>query len=286
MKIKNKKFHLKHNKNYYAFVHIEKAAGTSLIHLLRENFFLKYIDVRPLSNPTNHIFSCEDLETYLRINPFLKCFGGHSVKPYSNLEEFFPNIHYFTILRDPVQRYVSQFQYLVKINRIPNNFKSFLNNSYYHNFQSKKLDKLGDPNAAYEILKDKMINVGLVEEMETFLIRLKMALSPLSFRPYRKIINASKQNKEAIFKIETYKNDIFRNNEKDIWLYQKVKSELLPKLNKTSQIKDLYTSNHFLNNRSSKIKCYMDFLIRKAYYECISGVIRNKNGLSFYGSYN
>jgi hypothetical protein len=57
------------------FVHIEKAAGTTFIHTLRRNYFLRYLDVRPFSPASNSIFTARDLELSLRVNPWLMAFG-------------------------------------------------------------------------------------------------------------------------------------------------------------------------------------------------------------------
>ncbi|HMU91316.1 MAG TPA: hypothetical protein PKC33_11515, partial [Pseudomonadales bacterium] len=68
-----------------AFVHIEKAAGTTFIHILRRNFFLRYLDVRPYGIESGGLFLSGDLRISTRILPGLKCFSGHAVTPYSDL---------------------------------------------------------------------------------------------------------------------------------------------------------------------------------------------------------
>jgi hypothetical protein len=65
-----------------AFVHIEKAAGTTLNHILRHNFFLRYIDVRPFFKESKGLFLSKDLEVARRVLPGLSCISGHS--PRSN----------------------------------------------------------------------------------------------------------------------------------------------------------------------------------------------------------
>ena len=68
---------LKFNKKreMLAFTHIEKAAGTSLIHLLRVNYFMKYCDVMPLSIKSSGILRADDLRKIMIINPAFKMYS-------------------------------------------------------------------------------------------------------------------------------------------------------------------------------------------------------------------
>ena len=66
------------------FVHIEKAAGTTLTHILRQAFFLKSFEVAPLlTKSAKRIFRPHDLRNLLTINPRVKCIAGHAIKPWA-----------------------------------------------------------------------------------------------------------------------------------------------------------------------------------------------------------
>ncbi|MFZ7126488.1 MAG: hypothetical protein ACOWWM_10095 [Desulfobacterales bacterium] len=276
-------------RHYLAFVHIEKAAGTTLIHLLRKNLFPGYMDVRPVNRRRNHSFGPKDLAAHLCINPLLTGFGGHSVTPYGDLETVFPNLRFITLLRNPVDRYVSQFRYLVRIQRIPDDFEAFLANPHYEDFQTNKLDPSGDPVGAFQTLKNRMLEVGLVEEFDTFLLRLTRKLGADRFDPHYQVRNAARSRESADRLLDRYEDRIVERNRKDSWLYGKVESELIPDLNAEygpSLASDLGRFQQENLSARTDIKNYADYVLRKAFYEPASGVLRRLNGLPALGSYD
>ena len=109
-----------------AFTHIKKAAGTTLSHILRINFFLRHCDVKVLSIGSGNCFQAEDMFRLFQINPYIVSIGGHSVVPFGNLAAHFENIRFITVLRDPVQRYLSQYQHNVEKLGYPGSFQAFL----------------------------------------------------------------------------------------------------------------------------------------------------------------
>src|SRR5918993_986357 len=122
-------------RRFIAFVHIEKAAGTTFIHILRRHFFLRYLDVRPYSPDSNSVFTARDLELSLKVNPWLRAFGGHAVRPIGDLYDVFPAIRFITILRDPVRRYISQSLYGNAVLKLNLTFDEFLADAHTHDFQ-------------------------------------------------------------------------------------------------------------------------------------------------------
>ncbi|WP_320041118.1 sulfotransferase family 2 domain-containing protein [uncultured Desulfobacter sp.] len=276
------------DKTVFAFVHIEKAAGTTLNHILRNNFFPNYIDVRPLKNESTRIFKNDDLNVYMKINPCLKCISGHSIIP-ENLFVDNIKIKYFTVLRNPVHRYVSQFLHLVKIKSIKNDFEFFLSHSHFNNYQTKKIAGKEDLDSAKSILSNKMIEVGAVEEFDSFLLRLKKSLHPIKFDPTytKKNITGSNAAKASLF--DEYENEILHRNELDIKLYNYVLNQLIPERNnqygQTVLKTDLERFRRDNVHTKTHVKNYADYIIRKVYYEPITGLIRKKSGMPAKGSY-
>lgn len=282
------------NREFLSFVHIEKAAGTTLIHLLRGNFFMRYCDVKPFSKASNRVFSSDDLKKIKRFNPALRCIGGHAVKPFSDLRKVFPQVRYFTLLRDPIRRYLSQYQYWLERLEKKLSFQSFLDVEGSFNLQTKKIAGTDNLDLAKETLSKDFFLVGTVEAFDEFLILFRNKLKPFEFSPYYEVKNVG-NNKSPIKKslpeiFVKYKDEIIKRNQLDIELYEYVKTVLLPKekvIYGPNFDDDLNLFKNSNNGYSLKNQIFLDldYVIRKCYYELIFGIIRKKNGLPPKGSY-
>lgn len=275
-----------------AFVHIEKAAGTTLIHQLRLNFFLRHCDVAPLSIESNKIFRAEDMRVFLKINPAVMSIAGHAVQPISDLETLVPNIRYITILRDPIKRFVSQYQYWVEKLDRNLSFEEFLNHEDAINWQTKKMAGCEDINLAKSVLSNKFFLVGIVEEFDEFLILLTKKLKPFKFRPGYKLQNVGGKTslirKDMSNYLDKYSDMIFQRNALDLELYEYVKNTIIPqeKVAYGSGLEhdvDMFrqaSKGYFLN-----FLRYIEYLYRKAYIHPIVANIRRQHGLPGKGSY-
>ncbi len=271
----------------YAFVHIEKAAGTTLIHILRRNFFMRYVDVRPLSPNSQSVFNAVDLKKYLKINPFTECIGGHAVTPFGNLEDVCSDIKYFTVLRDPVKRYLSQYEYTVHSMRRKITFEQFLKSKSWCDLQTTKIAGVADARKAIEILNKKFFVVGVVDQFDLFLATLRQAVTTKSLDISYEQKNIGVTGKRVGI-YEEYKDRILENNSQDSVLYEYCKNVLIP-----AQTRRFFgDENYKLADRLDvgttflgKVKSYSDYVLRKAYFEPVTGIIRKSNGLAPNGSY-
>lgn len=132
------------NRKLLAFVHIEKSAGTTLKSILRRHYGIGYCDVRTLSKKSKKTFNSSDLKVFLRLNPFITCVSGHSVKPWSDLETIQRTVEYITVLRDPVQRYISYYTYGTYgggpvRTPWPFSFEQYMEKPKHLNFQTRKI---------------------------------------------------------------------------------------------------------------------------------------------------
>ena len=279
------------SKDMLAFVHIEKAAGTTFIHILRSNFFMRYCDVKPLESKSEKLFSPNDFKKVITINPFVKCIAGHSINPTIKLLSVVPNIKYITILRNPIERFVSQYQYWVEGMGKKLTFEQFLK-SGAANLQTKKIAGTANLSKAKKILTKSFFLVGIVEEFDQFLILLKNKMKPFDFEPMYEIKNFS-NSKSPIKKkinrgIEDYYDDIIKVNLLDIDLYNFAKDYLLPKEKENygkNFINDLNNFKSLPKKHFKDFKMYTDYFFRKCYYDPIFKIIRKKNGLPAKGSY-
>jgi len=272
-----------------AFVHIEKAAGTSLIHILRRNYFPWYVDVRPLRPESSGEFRPQDLLTYKKLNPWLRCIGGHSVKPGTGLEEVEPGIKYITVLRDPVKRYMSQYIYWRDRMGKSISFEDYLELPKPRNFQVKKIAGVEDAGRAVEILRERFLLVGLVEQFQEFLQLLAYKLAPMTFDCDYKEQNVAKSSSESVSLLQKYNADIEANNAIDMELYESVKRELVPEYLSefSSEFKGVITNclDKSVEHRSAAVLGYADYVLRKLYLEVLTGGIRRIRGMPASGSY-
>lgn len=264
---------------FVGFVHIEKAAGTTFIHALRRNYFLRYLDVRPYSSASNSIFTARDLELSLRVNPWLRAFGGHSVRPFGDLCETFPNIRFVTILREPARRYISQYLYGNAILKLNLSFEDFLADGRTHDFQTRKIAGEADSERAIDILRTRFLAVGLVENLNQFIATLTIKLRPERFHGAYEARNVGRYSKEEAELLDTYGAAIEEVNQVDEALYRHVQ-------------RMVRASEHFASrlhipplSALDRVKYFLDGAVRKAYYEPVTGLMRLRNGVSMKGSY-
>jgi len=274
-----------------AFAHIEKAAGQTFISVLENNYTYRHCRVKPLKTSHKGVFTADDLRTVLRINPFVTCISGHSVKPFSDLEIIAPNVRYLTLLRDPVMRYISHYQYQVEIMGRNFSFDDFLNNDFATNLQTTKIAGSPDVNEAKRILTDKFLLVGLAEQFDEFLLLLQKKLLPETFdvRYERRNIAKTNRIKATIMNnITRYQERIIQNNLLDIDLYEYVKQHLFKQAKATYlaseglRIQDALPESAKLTSLSNKC---IGRLYRGLYYAPIIKLIRHLNGLPINGSY-
>lgn len=160
-----------------AFIHIEKCAGTTLVNLLRRNFGRDHFDVIPRDRGSM-LFDAGDLRRLLRLRPRARSLAGHSLRPASRLEEAHPQVRYYTLLRDPAQRYISDFRHFVDILGYPADFPTWLAWQERHNFQTRAIAGGPDLELAKQVISERLALVGLVERFDDFLDRLRALAAP------------------------------------------------------------------------------------------------------------
>ncbi len=219
------------------FIHIEKCAGTSINNILARNLpYFAVPKVMVWTNEEKNNFTPKHMQTALKIFPFIQGFGGHSVRPYYNYEVLTTKkVKYFTILRDPVKRYLSQYNY----NRIELGrnltIDEFLSEERFTNFQTKKIAGEEDLKKAIDILDKKMSFVGLVEKFDDLLVLLSTFLpknrNKIAFVSKNKTPKQKKSFSVIKFNDLTdyQKARVLNNNALDIELYNYVLENLYPK---------------------------------------------------------
>lgn len=154
-----------------AFVHIEKCGGTTLIDVLRHNFFLDHVDVIP-RDPAAMLYSPDDLREIRRFRPSAISIAGHSVRTFGRLDDTGIPLAYYTCLRDPVKRYISDYLHFVELLGHPVDIDAFLERPDRQNFQTKSIAGSPDLGLAKSLLRDRFAVVGVLEHFDEFLSNL------------------------------------------------------------------------------------------------------------------
>ncbi|MHB0960791.1 MAG: hypothetical protein ACYC0X_32910 [Pirellulaceae bacterium] len=93
------------------FVHIEKAARSTLHHILLHNYLHDFLATPHCwSNEEASELKANELKSIIMICPCIQVFGGHSTRHYLDYENALgKRIDYITFLREPYARYVSHY---------------------------------------------------------------------------------------------------------------------------------------------------------------------------------
>jgi hypothetical protein len=190
----------------YAFVHIEKTAGTTLNAILRRSFGARHCDIRlPLlkrrrdRHDHRAFVEAADLSRVRHLYRNLRGIAGHNVKPYADLCTKYPQIEFFTFLRNPASRFRSHF-----LNRAPGHtqdaFDRWVAADWVHNWQTKMI--AGEPKAqkAIDLIRERFGFVGLTERFDESLLLMRQWLRepelPLEYRSLN-CINEKRRARDA-----------------------------------------------------------------------------------------
>ena len=271
------------NRKILAFVHINKAAGTTLTHVLRLNFFMRHVDVQALSKPSQGVFEPVDMKKIIIINPFVRSIAGHAIKPYNDFSDTFPGIRYITLLRDPIQRTISHYHYSVNKHGSNLTFEEYLRTPESLNRQTRAIAGSEDIDIAKQIISNRFFLVGIVEEFDEFLILLKKKLHPRKLKISYRLQNVAGKDyiREKIEKhLGLYHNQIIQRNLLDIELYNYIKSKILPKEKEKYGQNFPYDVDKFKRMKkeySHNLIRYIDYVCRKCYYQPILKLIEKIN---------
>lgn len=158
-----------------AYVHFYKTAGTTLTGILRRNFSARHFDTRLIQEEPP--ITAAQLKRALLLYPRVTSIAGHAVRTHTDLNSGFPDIRFYTFLRDPRKRLVSAYQFLrlhmirregwrPKTDKeIEDDFVAFAGNT--HNSYVNALVPNGrGVDAAIEAVETKLGFVGLVEHFD------------------------------------------------------------------------------------------------------------------------
>lgn len=272
----------------YAHVAIPKTASTTLVHVLRRNFFMRFLEVRPFFPVSERVFSARDLQASLRLNPAIECISGHAIHAYSDLDSIVDDVKYFTTLRDPVERCVSAYFYGTEVRDRSFTFEEHLRTESKGNIQTRWIAGSPDLEAAKQILAERFWLVGRTENLAEFVLMLARELSERGFQPVFQSKNLRAARKEARNEtpqsiLERYGPEIAARNQLDIDLIEHLERSILPRQRARygPALGDDIEALKESAQRPSRFVPALDYVVRKAYYDPVIGLLRMMNGLSY-----
>lgn len=207
------------------FLHIQKTAGNTLQQVLFNNrkgyVAFDYTNGERLT-PTL-------LQTLQKRYPFkISGIGGHQLDCTQKNSFFGDDQFTFTVLRDPLDRYISFYNHLITKQGYDFTFDFYLTGEPQRNFQTKAIAKEENAEKAIAILQENFDFVGLFESMQETTERLG---SMLNLDTNQKSLNHSKV--KAITKADLTDEQMklaLANNQEDykVYAFAKQRFESLP----------------------------------------------------------
>ena len=214
----------------FAFIHIPKTAGSTLETILRQSFCSRHCDVRVGDDFNGPLLTAEVLRRTRWVYPRLASIAGHSVRPHGDLQAVRGGVRYYTLLREPVVRCASEYQFRVQRDGLPDDFGRWIHSGIARNRQTKMLAGVEDADAAIEMLRAKVGLVGLVERFNESLVLLRRWFDDprLDIRYRSKNVTADNRLKRGLLNDPRSRRLLDEANREDRRLYDYVAAELYP----------------------------------------------------------
>ena len=218
------------------FVHIERAGGTTMHSIFRQNYPLGFLTLTPWhlwSNESDHELTAEEVKWLARLLPQTRGFGGHTTRCYVGYEEALGHaVQYVTFLREPIQRYKSHFHYQCATMKKDWTIDTFLAEKRFDNFQTRRIAGSDDVGLAKRYLDERFKFVGLTERFDESLVLLGQALGLTKFNTLYARENESRDPgyaEDPRLKEPELLERIRERNILDVELYDYVRREVYPR---------------------------------------------------------
>lgn len=216
------------------FVHIEKAAGTTLHQVFQAND-PGYVVLTPFFWPVEprDVLTAEEARAMFRLLPFCNGFGGHSTRSYLGYQRALERpVRYVTFLREPVSRTVAHINHQRTRMSIDWTVDDFLREPRLRNLMTRKICGYEDLDEAKRALTEDFAFVGLTEKFDASLVIMKAALGRSGMNLCYEKANTSEDPAYAAFgELSTarVRDLIAEQNPLDMALYDYAVRELWPR---------------------------------------------------------
>lgn len=270
-------------KSLICFLHIEKAAGTTLHHILANNF-KNYLTISPAyywSNEPGNYVSPNELKWIMKFTLSTEAIGGHPLRSYLQYEDKLNrSVKYITFLREPVARYLSHYKHQKYAKGIHWNIHSFLQESRFNDYMTRRLSSSNNLNEAKAVLSDQMAFVGITERFDEslFLLKKECFTSNFDLRYEKENVGINDISNDIFINDANIYNRIIENNRNDIELYNyAIKSIYNRFLDSYGPSLDNDIRQFKKQNKGfsfSKFKKLKNRLYRVSYYKPLQNIIK------------
>jgi hypothetical protein len=219
----------------YACIHIPKTAGSTMRHILRQNFGYRHCDIKvpPRARSTRPWLTAKDVNTAKRVYPNVSGFCGHRVSCFSGMSDAIPELRYFTIIREPLTRFISHFHHY-HLGRTDSctieDLKEFASHPDYRNTQTRWLCGSENAEDAIRMIDTRIDVVGVTERLDESVLMIGRWLGLDDSALRSKPLNTSRgiaplQYRES----PELMSIIMEANESDMRVYRYVIDECFPR---------------------------------------------------------
>ena len=212
-----------------AFIHIRKTAGSTVDMILRQSYGARHCRVRHgKARAVAPVIAADELRRCRWVYWGMRSVAGHGIVPHSDLETSYPDIRYFTFLRDPLARCASDYQFRVRRGGLQIPFDVWIQTEIARNQQTKKIAAAEDADAAIAMLRQRVGMVGLVERFDESLVLLKKwcADPKLDIRYESKNVSSDSAIKQQLLNDPKTRAQLAEANREDDRLYRFAADEL------------------------------------------------------------
>jgi len=233
-------------------LHIPKTGGTSFNVILENSFGIRNCHTNQTNRST---FTQADLEFARKCYPGLRSIVGHNLVDPGQLQV--PDAFFMTILREPVARVISHFQYSVQNGHNQKSFAETLRASEnLENLQVKLIAGGRDLDKAKRFL-ERCAFVGLTEKFDLSL-RVLERLSPWKLKPNyeRRVVARGNDVKNSLENDQRMIELAREYNRLDIALYEFVVNEIFPRLCRKAGVDPAERAPSYQSDGSTKCLNY------------------------------
>jgi len=194
------------------------------VHLLRKNFGAGHIIVWRRIRPT--LYRKRDLDADLRANPWTRSLSGHPLKPFADLGENGQRLVWYTMLRDPIKRFISHYQHQFDRGGREDyrvDFRQWMETFPRDNWMVRMMAGEDDLEAAKQIMQEKIRCVGFMEKYNESLLvfrhRMNLPGFDVTYVKPKNVAARTEVARKVADKFDEFRAEVIEQNKLDLELY-------------------------------------------------------------------